>query len=195
METHSLKSPSTEHCNSGLPPSSASEHYSLCPTTHTQHTHTHKQTNGDGHTDTHSTEEQSSLKVPSQELGPLAASHEVPTDSFIMEKSHRDRFQTSPAHTNPWVSPFSQWKASNTGPAIHWDGFRSVYWFQHQPSTQREKENNNVGWLGGGGGGNSENSDQARPKCRGWLAGTARRGSSSRFTDMTSVAPVQLFLW
>lgn len=40
------------------------------------------------HTHAPSTEEQSSLKVPSQELAPLAASHEVPTDSFIIEKSH-----------------------------------------------------------------------------------------------------------
>ena len=37
--------------------------------------------------------------------------------------------------------------------------------------------------------------DQARPKCKGCLADTAQLGSSSRFTDMTSVAPVQLFLW
>lgn len=37
--------------------------------------------------------------------------------------------------------------------------------------------------------------DQARPKCKGCLAGTTQLGSSSRFTDMTSVAPVQLFLW
>lgn len=69
--------------------------------------------------------------------------------------------------------------------------------FSTSPATQREREkrkqNCRLVDCGGQDGGSSEKADQARPKCRGWLAGAARRGSLNRFTDMTSVAPVHIF--
>lgn len=70
--------------------------------------------------------------------------------------------------------------------------------FNTSPDAPREKREKKTKMQAGLGAGTEEavrTVDQARPKCRGWLAGAARLGSSNRFTDMTSVAPVQLFLW
>lgn len=69
------------------------------------------------------------------------------------------------------------------------------------PVAQSKREKGKQKWQasrGGGGQGTKKAVrpvDQARPKCKGCLAGAARLGSSNRFTNMTSVAPVQLSLW
>lgn len=70
--------------------------------------------------------------------------------------------------------------------------------FNASPVAQREMVERRKNGSRRGRGGQEEavsTVDQARPKCRGCLAGTAQLGSFHRFTDMTSVAPVQFFLW
>lgn len=78
-------------------------------------------------------------------------------------------------------------------------GFQKPLWVSTQPSCTEgkgEKEHKKHRLFCGVGVEEAVRTvDQARPKCRGRLAGAAWLGSSSRFTDMTSVAPVQLFLW
>lgn len=141
------------------------------------------------HTCTHTqpcTEEHSSLQVQCQELAPLNCSPCGPHGH-----THQGENPLGKGSQTSLARP--QHRAKSTGQVAG-----VVFGFQHKPNcteAKRKKENKNTGWPGGRGWRKQQNSDQARPKCRGWLAGAAWLGSSNRFTDMTSVAPVQIFLW